>query len=212
MGSIVDYGTLSTAVQSFSLDRTDLAAPMPDLVAMAEHAIYNGLEGMEPLRILDMETKASLTPTLGVCTLPTNYLQWRRVCETSSPRRELEYIAPAGMDQEYPSRVGGLGNHFTIVGLTIETAPLVSNTVELTYYASPTALVSATPTSSNPMLIKYPSIYLRATLAMGYEWMKNNEEMQKQLALLKSLMGALNKQTQMSALAKTGVTFRRAVR
>lgn len=210
--AIIDYTTLSTAVQSFMLDRTDLAAPMSDLFMQAEQFIYSGLDGMEPLRILDMETKTSLTPTLGICTLPTNYLQWRRVCETSSPRRELEYIAPAGMDQEYPSRVGGLGNHFTIVGLTIETAPLVSNGVELTYYAKPTALDSTAPTTSIPILVKYPSIYMRAACAAAAEWMKNGEEMQKQLALLKSLIGALNKQTQMSALAKTGITFRRQVR
>jgi hypothetical protein len=185
MGTIIDYTTLSEAVQSFSLDRTDWADPMPDLVAMAEQAIYYGLEGMEPLRVLDMETKTSLTPTAGICTLPSNYLQWRRVVETSTPRRELEYIAPAGMDQQYATRSAGLGNFFTIIGLTIETAPLVANTVELTYYASPTALSSTAPTTSIAMLIKYPSIYLRATLAMGYEWAK---------------------------MAKTGVTFRRQVR
>lgn len=210
--AIIDYTTLSTAVQSFMLDRTDLAAPMPDLVMIAEQMIYYGLDGMEPLRILDMEVKTSLTPTLGICTLPTNYLQWRRVVETSSPRRELEYIPPAGMDQLYASRVGGPGNHFTVIGLTIETAPLVSNSVELTYYAKPTALDSTAPTASIPILIKYPSIYLRAACAAAAEWMKNGEEMQKQLALLKSLMGALNKQTQMSALAKTGISFRRQVR
>lgn len=212
MGSIINYGTLSTAVQSFSLDRTDWATPMPDFVTLGEHAIYNGLDGMEPLRIMDMEVKTSLTPVLGVCTLPTNYLQWRRVCETSTPRRDLDYLAPAAMDQQYGTRVGGLGDSFTIIGLTIETAPLVSNTVELTYYARPTDLDSTTPTSSNAILLKYPSLYLRATMAMGYEYVKNNDEMQKQLALLKSLIGALNKQTQMSALAKTGVSFRRQVR
>jgi hypothetical protein len=210
--AITTYATLSSAVQSFSLDRTDLATPMPDLVAMAEQAIYFGLEGMEPLRVLDMETKTSLTPTAGVCTLPTNYLQWRRVVETSSPRRELDYIAPAGMDQQYATRSAGLGNFFTVIGMTIETAPLVSNTVELTYYASPVALDSAAPTEGNSMLVKYPSVYLRATMAMGYEYLKNGEEMQKQLALLKSLIGACNRQTQMSSLAKTGISFRRQVR
>lgn len=212
MGSIVDYGTLSTAVQSFSLDRTDLAAPMSDLVTMAEHAIYHGLEGMEPLRAREMQAIDTVVSTAGIGPLPATYLQWQRVVETSSPRRELEYIAPAAADQMYATRAGGPGNHFSVIGSNIYTYPLVTGNLELTHYALPTALVSGTPTSSNAMLLKYPSLYLRATMAMGYEYLKNNEEMQKQLALLKSMVAMVNKGTQMSSLAKTGISFRRQVR
>lgn len=194
------------------LDRADLTTPMPDLVALAEHAIFYGLEGMEPLRCLDMETLDTITLTNGIGALPATYLQWRRVCEIVVPRRELEYIAPAGADQEYATRSAGLGNHFTIIGTNLYTFPLVQNTVELTHYAKPTALDSANPTAAAPLLAKYPGVYLRATCAMAAEWIKDDGESQKQLALLKAMIGGLNRMAQMTAMAKTGITFRRAVR
>ena len=39
---------------------------------------------------------ATIALTNGVGALPADYLQYRRVVQTTSPRRELEYIAPSG--------------------------------------------------------------------------------------------------------------------
>lgn len=212
MASIINYGTLSAAVQNFMLDRTDLAAPMADLISLAEHAIYYGVEGMEPLRAQEMETIATLTSTSGVAALPDDYLQWITLVSGTAPRRELDYIAPSASNQQYPSRSGGLGDAFTMVGRTVYTFPLVTGDLELIYYARPLDLDAISTSSTNALLLKYPAIYLRATCAMAAEWMKNDIEMQKQLALTKALIGAVNKQDMMSTLSKTGITFRRQVR
>jgi hypothetical protein len=210
--AIEDYATLSAATQSFMLDRTDLSAPMDILVMLGEQAIFHGLEGMEPLRCPEMETLANLTTVSGVAALPDNFLQWRAVTETSSPRRELEFIAGASANQMYPSGGSGLANHFSIVGTSVGTYPSTSNGLELIYYAMPTPLDPLDGTSSNAILIKYPSIYLRATCAMASEWMKQDAEMQKQFAMLRSSINAVNKQAQMMVMAKTGISFRRQVR
>jgi hypothetical protein len=213
MTSIVDYGTLATAAQSFMLDRSDVQTPMPDLVMAGEHMIYHGMDDMTPLRCRLMETISSpLVTTAGVATLPSDYLQWIGVTELSSPRRELDAISFAASNQQYASRTSGNSNAFSIVGSSLYTFPLTSNSVELVYYAEPTALVSGTPTSSNAILLKYPLLYLRAVQAAGCEWLKDWDEMKVQLQLLRSIIRSLNMEVTIDRLAKTGLQFRKQVR
>ncbi len=213
MTSIDDYQSLGLALQSFALDRSDLATPLPDLVMAAEHMIYHGMDDMTPLRCRLMETVSSpLVTTSGVATLPTDYLQWIGVTELSSPRRELDAISMAAANQQYPSRQSGNANAFSIVGSSLYTFPLTSNSIELIYYAEPTALDSSTPTSSNAILLKYPLLYLRAVQAAGCEWLKDWDEMKVQLQFLRSIIRSLNQEVTIDRLAKTGVQFRKQVR
>lgn len=212
MGSIVDYGTLSAAVQSFMLGRTDLATPMADLVTIGESYIYDGIDTLQPLRCRLMETISTITLTSGVGPLPATYLQWRRVVEVTSPRRELEWAAPAYFDQQYASRSGGPASVFTIIGSNLYVAPVTGSDIEMTHYAKPTALDSTDDTSTNPILLAYPQIYLRACQAAACEWLKDWQEMQVQNQLLKGSIYAINREVQMDALAKSPLTFRRQVR
>ena len=58
------------------------------------------------LRIRLQESTSSLTPVLGVATLPTDYLLWRRVTWTGSSPRELEYVNPSYLHGLYPDAAG----------------------------------------------------------------------------------------------------------
>ncbi len=173
--AISTYSELLTAGQNWLMGRTDLATFYPDFVTLGSGYI-NG-----ELRVRQMETIADLSPTSGICTLPDDYLEYRRVVEKANPRRTLEYISPTRADYEYPFQQSALSNSFTIIGSSLYTFPLTSSDVELTYYASVPALSDAAPT--NWLLTARPELYLRASLMHAAEFVKDNEEAAKQKAL-----------------------------
>src|SRR5687767_6990597 len=104
--AITDYSSLVTAIGD-DLARSDLTSFIPDFIMQAEQVFNHGSESIDPLRVRDMETIDSLSPTSNVYTLPSDYLQYRRVTEEASPRRPLDYIDPMGVDQLYPLRASG---------------------------------------------------------------------------------------------------------
>jgi hypothetical protein len=205
---------LITAIQNYMMDRTDLATPAPEFITLGEAIIAYGFDSptlkIHPLRCRDMEDIETITLTTGVGPLPADYLQYRRVVQTTAPRRDLEYITPTGADQQYPSRSSGSGHHFTIIGANLYTFPLVATSCELTYYAKVPALTSLATT--NWLLTKNPGIYLRASLFIAAEYIKDDAEMTKHAGFLKALIGAMNGSDQMANQAKAGVTFRTRVR
>jgi hypothetical protein len=44
-------------------------------------------------------TTATITMTSGSGTLPTDYLEWKRVTWTGSPTRELTYVTPSALSR-----------------------------------------------------------------------------------------------------------------
>lgn len=152
--AITTFAELKAAATDW-LARDDAASYGDDAVLMAE-GYFN-----RRLRHRKMVTKEDLTPTSGVCSLPDDYLKYRRVVEKAALRRPLEHISDDGADELYPSRVSGPACHFAIIGDTLETYPLATNDIELTYYQEIPALSESN--SSNWLLAKAPNLYLRAT-------------------------------------------------
>jgi hypothetical protein len=214
--TLANHSDLVAAIQAFMMDRADLAAAAPDFIKLGEAVIHYGadangaLPDIPALRCRDMEAVATVTLASGVGALPADYLQYRRVVETTSPRRELEYIPPGAAEQQYPSRTSGPGCHFTIIGASLYTFPLVATSCELTYYAAVPGLTAFTPT--NWLMTKHPGIYLRASLMQAAEYIKNDGEFQKQALLLRSLVSGMNRSDQMANHARAGLTFRRRVK
>jgi len=214
--ALANYSDLVAAIQAFMMDRADLAGPAPDFIKLGEAVISQGADAsgalpeIPALRCRDMEAVATVALANGVGALPADYLQYRRVVQTSSPRRELEYIAPGAAEQQYPSRASGPGCHFTIIGASLYTFPLVANSCELTYYAAVPELTALQPT--NWLMTKHPGVYLRASLMQAAEYIKNDGEFQKQALLLRSLISGMNRSDQMANQAKAGLTFRRRVK
>jgi hypothetical protein len=206
--AITDYTSLVTAIGD-NIARSDLTSYIPDFIMQAEQVFNHGSESIDPLRVRDMETIASLTPSSNVYTLPTDYLQYRRVTEESSPRRPLEYIEPTAVDQQYPLRDSGFSNHFTIIGSSLYTYPLSTNDVELVYYASIPALTSVATT--NWLITKAPSIYLRMSLMFAYDFIKDDAEVAKQAQMAKALIDGMNRSGMLANYARAGLTLRGVV-
>jgi hypothetical protein len=203
--AITDYSSLVTAIGD-DLARSDLTSYIPDFIMQAEQVFNHGSESIDPLRVRDMETIDSLSPTSNVYTLPDDYLQYRRVTEEASPRRPLDYIDPMGVDQLYPLRASGYSNHFTVIGNSLYTYPLSTNDVELVYYATIPALTSVATT--NWLITKAPSLYFRMTLMFVASFLKLDAEVAKNAQMAKALIDGMNRSGMMANYARAGLTLR----
>lgn len=180
--SIESYSDLKSAITTWAA-RSDLAANADDFIDLAE-AYFN-----QTLRCREMEKVETLTPSSNVCTLPTDYLEYKRVTEVVTPRRKLAYITEDAADALYPFRDSGLSKHFTIIGNSLTALPLSSNDIELTYYQEIPALSDSSTT--NWLLSRSPNLYLHGCLFYVAEFIQNNEEMTKEGALMGRYIDAL---------------------
>lgn len=166
---------------------------LDDFIVLSEGLFNFGMKGegydFSPLRVRDMETSSTLTPTSGIVTLPSTFLEPRRVVETASPRRLLEYITPAQAEDLYPSRVSGLACHYTIIGSSLYTFDLASNDIEVQHYRTIPPLASTDP---NWLLTKHPNLYLRACLFHVCMFVKDLAEATSHALLLKALIEGMN--------------------
>lgn len=197
--AITTYEGLKSAVATW-MARDDLTAYVPDFITFAEGYINTRL------RHRKMVTTVSLTPVDGVCTLPTDYLQYRRVVVDTGTRYTLEYIVPDQADQRYPSAPAGLPIHFTIVGDELRMFPTTGESIELTYWQQVPAL-SAT-NSSNWLLAYRSEAYLRLACSYAADFIKNDGEAQKQLALADMIFEQIERDDTLANYSRAGMTFR----
>lgn len=197
--SIASYSDLKSAITNWFLGRSDLASNVGDFIALTES--YFNLK----LRCREMETVVSLTPASNVCTLPADYLEYKRVVEEVSPRRRLAYITEDAADALYPFRQSGLANHFTIIGNALTALPLSTNNIELTYYAKVPALSDTATT--NWLLAHSPNLYLHGCLFYAAEFVRDDEQMVKEGALIGKYMDDLQSLDMRSKFGNAGVTM-----
>lgn len=201
----MDYTALRTAIADWSA-RSDLTAVIPDFIAFATDMFNHGQADMAPLRVREMLSVTSLTPTSGTVTLPSDYLQYERVVEVSSQRRELKFINMNFSDQQYPLRQAGTPYTFTIVGNSLTAFPTTSNNLELTYWQRiPDLSASVT---SNWLLAKVPAIYLHAGLMQVALYTKDDALFQRSAAMVRDIVNGLMAQDMLANYSKAGTNMR----
>ena len=193
------YSDLKSAISNWFMGRADLASNADDFIDLAE-GHFN-----QVLRCREMETTVSLTPVSNVCTLPTDYLEYKRVVEVTSPRRKLEYITEDAADALYPFRDSGPANNFTIVGSSLQAFPLSTNNIELTYYQKIPAL--SDDNTTNWLLSRSPNLYLHTCLFYAAEFVKDNEEMVKEGAVMGRFIDELQALDLRAKFGNAGVTL-----
>lgn len=203
----MDYSELKTALADWSA-RTDLTSYIPSFIEFSTAMFNHGIpdRGVSPLRVREMETIDDLTPASGACTLPDDYLQYRRVVELASIRRELSYVVPSYTDQQYPDRAGGLACDFTVIGSSLYMFPVSSNDIELTYYAAVPALSDVATT--NWLLTKQPNLYLHAGLMQLAMFTKDNNLFARSAALVTSVIDGLNATNELANFARVGTRMK----
>jgi hypothetical protein len=184
--AITTYGQLKSAIQSWMLDLSDVGSNVDDCITLGHAYIFT------KLRVRKMVTRVTLTPTGGEYTLPTDFVQARRVTELTSPRRPLEYITPKAAEYLYPTRQSGLGFHFTTEGDKLLVFPYAGSDVELSYYAEAPAM--SEEGDSNWLLLKFPALYLAAGQMYAADFLKEDGEVTKQATIADTYIDLLNSQ------------------
>lgn len=163
------YANLQTAIITWAwrTDDTAFEAQVPDFITLAHNRIER------KLRVADMEDSATITLTSGSGSLPSDFLQARRVVTEGSPSRVLSVISPDEALQMYPDALAGSANFYTIIGSTIKTYPASSSNLTLSYYAKIPVLSDAEPT--NWLLEKAPELYLYGALVEAAPYMQDDQ-------------------------------------
>lgn len=201
----MNYSELQTALADWSA-RSDLTSYLPSFIEFSTAMFNHGQGGVKSLRVREMMAIENLTPASGVCALPDDYLQYRRVVELASRRRDLQYVSPTYADQEYSDRASGLSSDFTIIGSSLYMFPLSSNSIELTYYQAIPDVSEAAPT--NWLLTKQPNLYLHAGLMQLAMFTKDNDLFNRSAALVTAMIDGLNSSDLMANNAKSGTRIK----
>lgn len=172
----VTKGDLATAIQAETA-RSDTAtvARISEFIRMGEERLFQGepVSNMPALRVREMETRSTLTFTDGSASLPTGFLQARRLTWGSSPSaHRLFYREPEDFyEREF---WGSTPRAFCIEGSNIDVKPAASGTATIVHYARPAVL--AAPTDTNAILTSYGHLYLYSALIDAYAWLRNPDK------------------------------------
>jgi hypothetical protein len=166
--SITTYAELRTAIENW-LDHALFTARVPEFIALFEAAANRRL------RVRQQEALIVLAPSSGSAALPVDYLAWRRVTWTGSPRVELQYVHPSYLQAAYPSSPAATPRVFTVEGSVLKFRPIDDTALELDYFQKIPALASGPDTGTNWLLAAHPDLYLFGALVEAETFGVNDE-------------------------------------
>jgi hypothetical protein len=164
--AITTYSELQAAVGNW-LDHGLFAARIPEFIALFEAAANRRL------RVREQEAATALTPSSGAAALPADYLAWRRVTWTGSPRVELQYVHPSYLQAAYPSTPSARPRVFSIEGSVLKIRPVDATALEFDYFQKIPALSAGAAT--NWLLAAHPDLYLFGALVEAEMFGVNDE-------------------------------------
>jgi hypothetical protein len=215
--SIANYSELKSAIQNW-IARSDDAfnLRMDDFIALAEDRIHYGsgepgeASYTAPLRIRQMETSGDLTVSSQAVSLPTGFLQERRIYLNTDPKTDLKYLPP---DRFWATSGNASGTSGKPVSYTIEGTDLVfgpspdsSYTGKILYYKKLDALSASAAT--NWLILNSPGTYLYACLMEAALWDRNDEDAIKYQGLYHARVNALMRQSSLSMYGGGALTSR----
>ncbi|MBB4230029.1 phage adaptor protein [Rhizobium mongolense] len=172
--AIQNYSDLITAIDSFTVNA---GAPADLCVALAEEALRPLLKH----RL--MEEKVTTNVSAGQSPeLPADFQEARAIL------LDGERIRPLSFQNDNLARCD-LG--YVVTGNTIEIRPVPSTdyVVELYYYQRLPSLSVSNPT--NWLITNFPTVYLRASLAQAYHWLKDFDAEQAEKDLTSDALSAV---------------------
>lgn len=172
--AINSFVTLKTAVANW-LDRDDLAARIPEFIALCE-ARFN-----RTLRIRAMETLDISVDTVGgtsTVALPTGYVQMRDISLITSPITQLQYLTPEIMNRLNAGSFTGKPETYTIIANNILFGPTpdAAYDISMLYYKTFDALTALAPT--NWVITNAPDVYLYGALLEAEPFLMNDQRVQ----------------------------------
>jgi hypothetical protein len=193
------YANLKLAVGDW-LNRADLAAAIPDFIAMAEAQLSRRLVMDGPVR--DMMGRADAAIDTEFTALPGDFLGLRALHLTGA-RQPLAFAEPEELVRLkilYPSQTGA-PSRLAIAGATLQVWPWAeggSYAAEMTYWKRIPALSEAAP--SNWLLQLHPDAYLYGALLQSAPYLKDDARMPVWGQIFEAVIGDIVKA---SAIART---------
>lgn len=169
------YSDLISAIDSYTVAA---GAPADLCIMLAE-------EALRPLlKHYLMEKKQTLNVAAGQSpTLPADYQEGHAILVNGCYAKPLSF--------RNPNQSVELG--YVVTGNTLEIRPVPATdyVVDLYYYARLPALSDTNPT--NWLLTRFPTVYLRASLAQAYHWLKDPEAEQAEKDLTSDALSAVTR-------------------
>lgn len=194
--SITTYAELKTAIANWLEDST-LTSRIPEFIALAQAKLYRGQMGpmgqwiVPPLRIRDMVTTANITITSGTGSLPSGWLEFQRLWVDTAGRPTLKYLpAQTFYDDANAHETSGDVIYYTLEGVTIRTAPAVSDTIKSVHYAKFTAM--SADGDADWVVTNAPHVYMHGALAEAWGYKLDGEQEAKHMGLFSQAVKALN--------------------
>lgn len=192
--AITTHAQLLTAIADYTT-RNDLTSVDDDFVLMCESRLNYGSDDpvfpTPPLRVRQMEERATASITGEYLALPTDFLQVKslRLTSTAQPRM-LRPLVTNNFDAQVDGSLGGTPFYYDIVGGELRFNPIAtSGTVEMVYYEKLPPLVSNDP---NWLLTASPNIYLNGCLLEAAIYIQEDRDIEKYGRIFSGLVHGMN--------------------
>jgi len=189
--SITTFAEVKQAVADY-LARSDLTSYIPDFIVGAETRLaYGGGAPLESpaLRIRAMETSADITFSSRTASLPTGFLEMRRVYWSANPNGKLDFRTPEVFWASSAGSENGTPAFYTIEGDSIAIGPYAAGTAKILYYKKFTALATD---DSEWLLANAPHVYVYGALLEAAPFIRNDPRIQLWHGMFRSAVHGLN--------------------
>lgn len=201
--AITTYAELQTSIAGW-LNRDDSAAVIPDFISFAEAAIDRDL------RHYRMINRVDATLDSRYVQMPADWLETVRFSITSGTTYRIELISRDDM-LEYRQNnndTSGIPRFYANIGDTIEVFPTpnAEYQMQLQYYAKTPALSDTN--TKNWLLTAAPDVYLYGSLVHSAPYLNDDVRTQTWAALYSSAMQSLQKASDDTRFAGSGLRMR----
>ena len=201
--AITTYAELQTSIANW-LNRDDLTTVIPDFISLTEAGINRSL------RHYKMINRVDATLDSRYVQMPADWMETVRFSITSGNTYKIELISRDDMLEyrQNTADVSGRPRFYANIGDTIEVFPTpdADYQMQLQYYAK-TPELSAT-NASNWLLASAPDIYLYGALVQAAPYLNDDARTQTWAALYASAMQSLQKASDDTRFAGSGLRMR----
>ena len=201
--SITTYSELKASIGNW-LNRDDLATVIPDFISLAESAINRDL------RHYKMVERADATLDSRYVQIPADWMETVRFSITSGDTYRLELVSRDDMLEyrQKTSDTAGRPRFYANIGDTIEVFPTpdAEYGMQLQYYAQVPALSASN--SDNWLLRDAPDVYLYGALIHSAPYLQDDPRTQTWAALYSAALQSLQKASDDTRYAGSGLRMR----
>jgi hypothetical protein len=198
--AITTYAELQTSIANW-LNRDDLTTVIPDFISLTEAGINRSL------RHYKMINRVDATLDSRYVQMPADWMETVRFSITSGNTYKIELISRDDMLEyrQNTADVSGRPRFYANIGDTIEVFPTpdADYQMQLQYYAKTPALSNTN--ASNWLLASAPDIYLYGALVQAAPYLNDDARTQTWAALYASAMQSLQKASDDTRFAGSGL-------